>query len=60
MRLVELSGKKEKVSIDFTEAPKKVYIANSVEKREKEIKKKGKVLNFDVSPFQILTLEIQF
>ena len=60
MRLVELSGKKEKVRIDFTEAPKKVYIANSVEKREKEIKKKGKELNIDVAPFQILTLEIQF
>jgi len=60
LRLVELSGKKEKVRIDFTEAPKKVYIANSVEKREKEIKKKGKELNIDVAPFQILTLEIQF
>jgi len=60
LRLVELSGKKEKVRIDFTEAPEKVYITNSVEKREKQIKKKGKGLKIDVSPFQILTLEIQF
>lgn len=61
LRLVEIEGKKETVQINFVRKPKKIYITNSAEKREKELKTmKGKQLKFDILPFQILNLEIQF
>ncbi|MCX8082298.1 MAG: glycosyl hydrolase-related protein [bacterium] len=61
LRLVEVEGKKEIIKIDFVKKPKKVYITNSVEKREKELKGwRGKSIKFNIAPYRILTLEIQF
>lgn len=60
LRLVEIKGKRESVKVEFVRKPEKVYIANSVEKREKQVKLKGKELKLNFSPFQILTLDIQF
>ncbi len=60
LRFVEVKGKRESVKVEFVRKPEKVYIANSVEKREKQVKLKGKELKLNLSPFQILTLDIQF
>ncbi|MDD3726306.1 MAG: glycoside hydrolase family 38 C-terminal domain-containing protein [Candidatus Ratteibacteria bacterium] len=61
LRLVEIEGKKTSVQLEFTSTPQKVYITNSVEKREKQIKKiRGKQIILNISPFQILTLDMRF
>ncbi|MCM8830256.1 MAG: glycosyl hydrolase-related protein, partial [Candidatus Omnitrophica bacterium] len=61
LRVVEIEGKKQRVKIKFAKMPKKAYISNSIEKREREIKGlKGKILTLTIEPFQILSLDIQF
>jgi alpha-mannosidase len=61
LRLVEICGKKQTAEIEFAKIPKKLYIDDAVERRQKTLTavKDGK-LKLNVAPYQIVTLELVF
>ncbi len=61
LRLIEISGRKQKVEIEFVRSLKKVYLVDSAEHRQKAISgMKGRKLKLGIAPYQIVTLELIF
>lgn len=61
LRLVEVCGKKQNAEIEFAKPPKRVYITDSSERRQKSISGiRGSRLRLNITPYQIVTLELVF
>jgi alpha-mannosidase len=61
LRFVEICGRKQKVTVECAKPVKKIYLADMAERRKDRIKKgSGNIIQLNVSPFEILTLDMEF
>jgi len=59
--MVEICGRKQKVTVECAKPVKKIYLADMAERRKDRIKKgSGNIIQLNVSPFEILTLDMEF